>query len=97
MKISACNYNVNPSSVKSKERVLIVEVFDKDEFGKHDFEGMVVIPIKSLDNQEKAEEVYQLKNKDGGFNSGKIRLKLQFVWSKYKFYEDLIKKKRIKA
>ena len=75
-------------SVKSKMSVLRVEIFDKDAVGDDDLEGLVHIPMMSLINQQKMDNWYELENEDGGEEKGRIRLRLQLIWSRYQYFQD---------
>lgn len=75
-------------SVKSKNSVLRVEIFDKDAVGDDDLEGTVTIPMVTLLNQQKVDNWYELETEDGSEEKGKIRLKLQLIWSRYQYYQD---------
>jgi len=77
------------SKVESKDQVLRIEVYDKDEYSNHqDHEGYVEIFLKDLEQQQRVEEWYQLTKKNGSLHDGDIRLRLQFIWSKYLFYSE---------
>ena len=69
--------------------MLVIEVYDKDEVGTDDFEGMVQIPLRELESQFKYEEWYSLTERDGSPTIGKIHLRLHFIWSKFLYYQDL--------
>ena len=74
-------------SVRSKSSVLNVEVFDKDVVGDG-LEGLVKIPMTDLLNQQKVDNWYLLENQEGGEEKGKIRLRLQLIWSRYQYFQD---------
>ena len=78
-------------SVKSKESVLRVEIYDKDMIGDDDLEGIVEIPMVSLLNQQKVDNWYELENEKGEMEKGKIRLKLQLIWSRHQYFQDNLK------
>ena len=81
--------NFNFSKVDSKDQVLRIEVYDYNELQSHgNYEGSIEIFLKDLEQQQKIEEWYQLTKKDGSPHDGDIRLKLQFIWSKYQFYSE---------
>ena len=79
-------------SVKSKESVLRVEIYDKDMIGDDDLEGIVEIPMVSLLNQQKVDNWYELENEKGEMEKGKIRLKLQLIWSRHQYFQDNLNK-----
>jgi len=51
-------------------------------------EGYIEIFLKDLEQQQRIEEWYQLTKKDGGPHDGDVRLRLQFIWSKYQYYSE---------
>ena len=75
--------------VKSKEEILKVELYDKNEYSNGGaMEGYLEIYLKDLDQQHKVEEWYQLTKPDGSPHDGDIRMRLQFLWSRYLFYSE---------
>ena len=67
---------------------LIVEVYDKDRVGKDDFEGSTTISLSQLKHQNKIDGWYDLVVGEDASNNGQIRLRLQLVFSKYKYFQD---------
>lgn len=61
---------------------LRVVVMDKDTFGNDDFEGQCIVSLNMLRDQMKKDEWFQLTDKDGSPFQGRIRLMLQWVYSK---------------
>ena len=74
--------------MKSKHSVLRIEIYDKDSIGADDLEGVVKIPLMTLLDQKKVDNWYELENTEGGEDKGRIRLRLQLIWSKYHYYQD---------
>ena len=79
-------------SVRSKASVLRVEIFDKDMIGDDDLEGIVLIPMVSLLNQQKVDHWYELEKEDGREEKGMIRLKLQLIWSRFQYFQENLNK-----
>ena len=73
-------------AVATRNLVLEVQVWDHGRFGGEDMHGSVKIPLRDLENQMKTEREFDLYAKDG--SSGSIRLKLHFLYSKYKYFSD---------
>lgn len=67
-----------------------MEIYDRDDMARDDFEGMVTIPLRALEHQQRSDEIYKLKDRDGNEEKGEIRLKLHYIWSKYVYYQDLV-------
>lgn len=77
------------SKVHSKEEILRIELYDKNEYSKGgEVEGYLEVYLKDFDQQQKVEEWYQLTKMDGSPHDGDIRLRLQFLWSRYLFYSE---------
>jgi Ca2+-binding EF-hand superfamily protein len=69
---------------------LSVIVMDYDTFGKHDFEGQVIIPLQSIADQMKHDQFFELHGKDPSDPwQGRIHLNLQWIWSKARYWEIL--------
>jgi hypothetical protein len=68
---------------------------DKDDMND-DFEGRVTVPLKDLESQIKIDEWYELLELNGNPCQGKIHLKIQFLWSKYSFYQNLLDRLEIR-
>jgi len=75
-------------SVKSKHSILRIEIHDKETLGSDDLEGLVNIPLMTLLDQKKVDNWYDFEDSDGGEEKGRIRLRLQLIWSKYHYYQD---------
>ena len=71
----------------SKNLILKVEVFNKRKFGGDDYLGSTIVRLKDLEDQLKVDKWYKLENNNTGDN-GEIRLKLEFIWSRYKYNSD---------
>ena len=70
---------------------LEVVVMDRDTIGRDDFEGQVSIPLKTLQDQLKHDKFFELRGKDPKEPwMGKIRLGLQWVWSKVEYFKTII-------
>jgi len=70
---------------------LKVVVMDRDTIGNDDFEGQVSIPLKTLQDQLKHDNYFELHAKDAKEPwTGKIRLGLQWVWSKVEYFKTII-------
>jgi len=65
-----------------------VEIYDKDMIGDDDLEGIVNIPLINLINQQKVDNWYELENEDGEEEKGKLRLRLQLIWSRLQYFQD---------
>jgi hypothetical protein len=74
--------------VTRRDAVLKVQVYDKDRFGSDDFEGGVNIDLKSLEHQQRTDMWYDLAVEGDANGNGSIRLKLQYIFSRYKYYTD---------
>jgi hypothetical protein len=75
-------------NVHSKNSILRAEVFSKRKFGGDDFIGGVTIHLKNLEDQQKVDKWFKLSVGDSNEENGQIRMRLQFVWSKFKFFEE---------
>lgn len=71
----------------SKNLILKVEIFNKRKFGGDEVIGTVSINLNSLEDQHKVDNFYKIEN-ISNIDNGEIRLRLQFIWSKYKFFSD---------
>ena len=70
---------------------LKVVIMDRDTIGNDDFEGQVSIPLKTLQDQLKHDNYFELRGKDPKEPwMGKIRLGLQWVWSKVEYFKTII-------
>jgi hypothetical protein len=76
-------------NVHMRNSMLRVEVFSKRKFGGDDFIGGTTIGLKSLEDQQKVDKWFKLSSGEGANDeNGQVRLRLQFVWSKFKFFEE---------
>ncbi len=73
--------------VTTRNMVLNVEVWSKDAYAQHDFEGSVKIHLSELQDQKKVDKWLEIYN--GEEKTGYIRLGLHYIHSKYKFYSEL--------
>jgi hypothetical protein len=78
-------------NVHTKNSILRVEVYSKRKFGGDDYIGGAVINLKSMEDQQKGDKWYKLSS-DGNNENGQIRLRLQFVWNRFKFFEENYRK-----
>ncbi|CAG9312157.1 unnamed protein product [Blepharisma stoltei] len=62
---------------------------DLEIYEKNSFISQVKIPLSALRDQMKAEQELELTNKNGEWNGGKIKLRLQWIWSTAKYMEDV--------
>jgi hypothetical protein len=69
--------------VNSKNLDLHVEVWTHGRFGGEEIQGQLKIPLKDLSNQMKIERDFDLE-----MDNGTITLRLQFLYSKYKYYSQ---------
>jgi hypothetical protein len=75
-------------SAKSKNLLLKVEVFNKRKFGGDDFLGYTMVKLKDLEDQLKSDKWYKLENNNNSDDNGEVRLKCEFIWSRYKHNSD---------
>lgn len=74
---------------------LFIEVMDKDTFGQDDSEGICELSLKdyNLHDQQKVDLWLDLFDKvTRKQTQGRLRLMVQFVHSKVKYYEDMLTK-----
>ena len=72
---------------------LLVEIFDKDTFGSDEFEGMCQVDLQGmLQDQMKHDLWFDLLQKDGEPAMGRIRLMLQWVFSKVQYFSNYLQK-----
>ena len=75
-------------SANSKNLLLKAEVFNKRKFGGDDFLGYTIIKLKDLEDQLKSDKWYKLENPNNADNNCEIRIKCEFIWSRYKYNSD---------
>jgi hypothetical protein len=75
-------------NVHSRNSILRIEVYSKRKFGGDDFIGGTTIGLKGLDDQQKVDKWFKLSGEGLNDENGQVRLRLQFVWSKFKFFEE---------
>jgi hypothetical protein len=73
--------------VTNRNMVLNVEVWSRDAYAQHDFEGKVSIPLSDLEDQKKTDRWYELSSDEE--KTGFLRLGLHFIHSKYRYFSDL--------
>lgn len=77
--------------IERHDSSLRVTIMDRSTLGSDEFQGSVVIPLASLADQLKHDNFYELKSKDQKEPwPGKIRLGLQWVYSKVKYFQTII-------
>jgi Ca2+-dependent lipid-binding protein len=74
---------------ESKDRILIVEVWDKDKY-QDDLVGSIKLPLRDFENQLKYDQWYPLFDGDGVLTEGSIHLKIQFFWSRLNYYKEFL-------
>jgi hypothetical protein len=80
-------------NIHTRNSVLRVEVFSKRRFGGDDYIGGSTIHLKNLDDQQKVDKWYKLSTSESSSDeNGQIRLRLQFVWNRFKFFEENYRK-----
>ena len=73
--------------IEKKDSNLRVTIMDRSTLGSDEFQGIVVIPLSTIEDQLKHDNYYELKGKDQKEPwPGKIRLGLQWVYSKVKYF-----------
>jgi hypothetical protein len=77
--------------MQGRDQLKIV-VMDKDTFGNDDFEGQCTVSLNMLRDQMKKDEWFQLVDKDGGPFQGRVRLMLQWVYSKVQYFSEYLSK-----
>lgn len=73
--------------IEHKDAILKIAVFDRSG---DEFLGLVQLPLSSIDDQLKHDSYYELKGKNEEVKQGKIRLGLQWIWSKVSYFETII-------
>lgn len=74
-------------AVTNRNMVLNIEVWSRDQYAQHDFEGKVSIPLSDLEDQKKSDRWHELSNEEE--KTGYLRLGLHFIHSKYRYFSDL--------
>jgi hypothetical protein len=64
------------------------DVYDKDQWGGDDYEGGIEINIEDFADQHKHDIWFNLKLNGESSGNGQLRLRIQYMWSKYKFNTD---------
>lgn len=65
---------------------------DKDTFGNDDFQGVCYVSLNGLRDQMKHDSWFELTDKNGQQYSGRIRLMLQWVYSKVQYFSEYLSK-----
>ena len=76
--------------MKSLDSVLKIEVYDKDVGEIDDIQGSISLPLINLDNQTLIDQWFELSTANQT-EEGQIRLRLQLIWSKFTYYQNLVK------
>lgn len=71
---------------------LKISVMDKDTFGNDDFEGQCFVNLQDLRDQMKHDLWFDLLDRDGRQHQGRIRLMLQWVYSKVQYFSEYLSK-----
>lgn len=71
---------------------LQIVAMDKDFYGKDDFEGMCDFSLANLQDQMKHDQWLDLKDENGQPSQGRIRLMLQWVYSKVQYFTEYLSK-----
>jgi hypothetical protein len=74
--------------ITKKNSILKVDVYDKDQWGGDDYEGGFEIPISQFEDQMKHDCWYNLKLNGENEGNGQIRFRIQYIWSKYRYFAD---------
>lgn len=70
---------------------LQVLVMDHDDLDSDNCVGEASIDLGSLRDQREHEGWYELKGRAGGFSQGRIRLKVQWIWSKSRYLKEVLR------
>lgn len=65
---------------------------DKDTFGNDDFEGQCLVSLNGLRDQMKHDSWFDLTEENGMQSQGRIRLMLQWVYSKVQYFSEYLSK-----
>jgi hypothetical protein len=77
--------------IKTRRSELLVEVVDAKKADEDNFLGQIVIPLNLLEDQMKHLQFFELRGKKGNESwQGRIRLSVQWIWSRVKYFEALI-------
>lgn len=71
---------------------LKVVVMDKDTFGNDDFEGQCHVSLNGLRDQMKHDSWFDLTDEHDTRTQGRIRLMLQWVYSKVQYFSEYLSK-----
>ena len=71
---------------------LQIVVMDKDTFGNDDLEGICQFPLNQLRDQMKHDQWLDLVDEKGQPTQGRVRLMLQWVYSKVDYFKDYLEK-----
>lgn len=80
--------------IEHGDEPLGVAVYDKDTFGQDDFEGECKVdlndPNLGILDQRKVDIWCDLHTKDSDQPRGRIRLQMQWIYSRYKYFDDYV-------
>ena len=79
-------------AIKNHSSVLKIEVWDRDTIGSDDYEGGVNLHLKDLAHQNKIDQWYNLNFNNDNSSNGQIHLRIQYIFSRYKYFTDLFDK-----
>jgi len=77
--------------IEHKTSDLKIGIFSRSTLGEGVFLGLVQVPLSSIEDQLKHDSYFDLKGKSGEPVFGKIRLGLQWIWSKTKYFDTIVK------
>jgi hypothetical protein len=75
-------------SVSRRDLVLEGQVWCRNSFGRESLHGKIRIPLRDLMDQLRIEKEIELFNEEGSSDNGSIRLRLHYIYSKYKYFAD---------
>ena len=76
--------------IEQKDSSLKIGVFNHSTLRDDEFLGLVQVPLASIEDQLKHDTYFDIKGKGGEQDLGKIRLGLQWIWSKKAYFETII-------
>jgi hypothetical protein len=89
MRSLSCIIQLYHRRVISLETIVNISIFDKNAGEVEGLQGSVQIPLRSLQNQQLIDSWYNLTY-SGRKQEAQIRLRLQLVWSRLVYYQNLV-------